>query len=229
MGTDPFVVAAVCGRRDLPTTPSRASRATSARQCRSFQTPSARAFRLCAPGQGLCRPRAAGAPYRTSPAPITYLHPDRRHRSAAFSCRLIGTSNAITSRRQVSLQDTERRHRRASRPRLGAYQGGRWCQPTACGALPFEVSVLLPELSPGRGSFHWVAWEQAERHARKQPAYDCGLLYFFGSFWRYCWWRRRESNPRPQVLYLRYYMLSRAFNLIGHRPTGRAITDEPAF
>ena len=26
-----------------------------------------------------------------------------------------------------------------------------------------------------------------------------------------CWWRRRESNPRPQALRLRLYMLSRVY------------------
>jgi hypothetical protein len=26
--------------------------------------------------------------------------------------------------------------------------------------------------------------------------------------WLFVWWRRRESNPRPQALYRQYYMLS---------------------
>jgi hypothetical protein len=35
------------------------------------------------------------------------------------------------------------------------------------------------------------------------------------------WWRRRESNPRPQDLRLRLYMLIRVFALTGGYPTGR--------
>jgi len=35
------------------------------------------------------------------------------------------------------------------------------------------------------------------------------------------WWRRRESNPRPQALYYRIYMLIRAFNLTASYPAGR--------
>jgi hypothetical protein len=37
----------------------------------------------------------------------------------------------------------------------------------------------------------------------------------------WCWWRRRESNPRPQDLRLRLYMLIRVFALTGGYPTGR--------
>jgi hypothetical protein len=36
-----------------------------------------------------------------------------------------------------------------------------------------------------------------------------------------CWWRRRESNPRPQALRLWLYMLIRSIDLIAGYPTGR--------
>ena len=36
------------------------------------------------------------------------------------------------------------------------------------------------------------------------------------------WWRRGESNPRPQILCLWPYMLSLIFNLTVRNPTGRA-------
>jgi hypothetical protein len=36
-----------------------------------------------------------------------------------------------------------------------------------------------------------------------------------------CWWRRRESNPRPQALRLWIYMLIRSINLVDGYPTGR--------
>ncbi len=35
------------------------------------------------------------------------------------------------------------------------------------------------------------------------------------------WWRRRESNPRPQVLRPRFYMRSQLFNLTAGLPSGR--------
>src|SRR5210317_852941 len=35
------------------------------------------------------------------------------------------------------------------------------------------------------------------------------------------WWRRRESNPRPQVLRLWLYMLILSINLVDGYPTGR--------
>ena len=35
-----------------------------------------------------------------------------------------------------------------------------------------------------------------------------------------CWWRRRESNPRPQELYRRIYMLSRSIDFADRYPTG---------
>ena len=34
------------------------------------------------------------------------------------------------------------------------------------------------------------------------------VLVFIGLYWILQWWRRRESNPRPQMLPLRIYMLS---------------------
>lgn len=38
----------------------------------------------------------------------------------------------------------------------------------------------------------------------------------------YIWWRRRESNPRPQVLCHRLYMLILSIVLTSSNPTGRA-------
>ena len=38
---------------------------------------------------------------------------------------------------------------------------------------------------------------------------------------KYKWWRRRESNPRPQVISFRLYMLIRPINLIEGYPVGR--------
>jgi hypothetical protein len=35
------------------------------------------------------------------------------------------------------------------------------------------------------------------------------------------WWRRRESNPRPQALRCKIYVRSRVFVLVVRYPTGR--------
>ena len=35
------------------------------------------------------------------------------------------------------------------------------------------------------------------------------------------WWRRRESNPRPQVICFRLYMLIRPISLVESYPVGR--------
>src|SRR3954447_11929015 len=42
-----------------------------------------------------------------------------------------------------------------------------------------------------------------------------GFLDATGFTWMINWWRRRESNPRPQVLYRQFYILSHVicFNL----------------
>ena len=37
------------------------------------------------------------------------------------------------------------------------------------------------------------------------------ILSFLGCLTTIKWWRRRESNPRPQALRLRLYMLSHVF------------------
>ena len=55
-----------------------------------------------------------------------------------------------------------------------------------------------------------VAMRTAQWSGNKKPAsvYSCGFLYSFGLLRTLNWWRRRESNPRPQVLYSQFYILS---------------------
>ena len=45
------------------------------------------------------------------------------------------------------------------------------------------------------------------------------------------WWRRRESNPRPQVIRFRLYMLSRPINFIAGYPVdeGNPVTSLDKF
>ena len=45
------------------------------------------------------------------------------------------------------------------------------------------------------------------------------------------WWRRRESNPRPQAVRLRLYMLSRVFSFdrIATRRAGLRNGEPPGF
>src|SRR5690606_19356705 len=50
--------------------------------------------------------------------------------------------------------------------------------------------------------------------ARSEPSKSLFLLRL--------WWRRRESNPRPQALRPRLYMLSPPFVLTASNPTDRA-------
>jgi len=59
---------------------------------------------------------------------------------------------------------------------------------------------LSGEGLPGRGSGTKRREERAVRN--KQPAMTAGWMN---------WWRRRELNPRPQILRLRIYMLSRVY------------------
>ena len=60
------------------------------------------------------------------------------------------------------------------------------------------------------------------------PATDSGLILITSTNKKghpmgdlLCWWRRRESNPRPQVLRLWLYMLIRSIDLVDGYPTGR--------
>ena len=64
----------------------------------------------------------------------------------------------------------------------------------------------------------WVRGNRRDR-ARKNPNRSrLGFCY---------WWRRRESNPRPQVLYGQRYMLSPLFDLTRCTPTGRLAAGDP--
>jgi len=45
----------------------------------------------------------------------------------------------------------------------------------------------------------------------KKPAIFSEFLYFFELRWMMAWWRRRESNPRPEILHLKFYMRSLSF------------------
>ena len=50
----------------------------------------------------------------------------------------------------------------------------------------------------------------------------CGLWWFAMVYWQtFNWWRRRESNPRPQILCRQLYMLIQSINLTVCYPIGR--------
>ena len=57
-----------------------------------------------------------------------------------------------------------------------------------------------------------------EKLSEKSHPKKGGVYQHFRCF---MWWRRRESNPRPQVLRLWLYMLIRSIYLIAGYPTGR--------
>jgi len=44
---------------------------------------------------------------------------------------------------------------------------------------------------------------------------------WYAGLWMIKWWRRRESNPRPQILRLRFYMLIPSIDLTNCYPKGR--------
>lgn len=48
-------------------------------------------------------------------------------------------------------------------------------------------------------------------------------MYMDFLFYLYFWWRRRELNPRPRILRLRFYMLSLAYVLTLHSPASGSI------
>ena len=48
-----------------------------------------------------------------------------------------------------------------------------------------------------------------------------GLKDVAGLLWILNWWRRRESNPRPQILRLWFYMRSRVFTFNRLHPDGQ--------
>jgi hypothetical protein len=96
-------------------------------------------------------------------------------------------------------------------PVLGSEVGARngqervECGPERAGRLAGAVRRLPQEPTRTRGN--------RRDQARKNPNRErLGFHY---------WWRRRESNPRPQALRRRIYMLIRIFVLTGCYPTGR--------
>jgi len=52
-----------------------------------------------------------------------------------------------------------------------------------------------------------------------------GFYDFAGLVKTYDWWRWRESNPRPQALRHRLYMLISSINLALYYPTNRENTE----
>lgn len=74
---------------------------------------------------------------------------------------------------------------------------------------------MAPTLqAPSAGPFAPGEWSNPDAFANDTPRFadqkkgpPLRVALFFD------WWRRRESNPRPQALYSRSYMLSHFFNL----------------
>ena len=76
---------------------------------------------------------------------------------------------------------------------------------------------ICPHVPPDVKEFRWVLLDVK---TKKKPAVS-GLWDVHGFHWTLMWWRRRESNPRPQALCHRIYMLSPVFVLTADYPTGR--------
>jgi len=55
-----------------------------------------------------------------------------------------------------------------------------------------------------------------------------GLLHFIVPYWIMYWWRRRESNPRPENKTQRAYMLSQCFkSRTGEHPLTGFLSSQP--
>lgn len=108
-------------------------------------------------------------------------------------------------------------------------------------ALKFGAGIaqLIPELRPAAHPIGWpklfiskdgvyaeamygtlpvltILWTQRVRFngvSTKQKNHPMGGFYV--------WWRRRESNPRPQILRFRIYMFSSSINLTLRYPMNR--------
>ena len=59
--------------------------------------------------------------------------------------------------------------------------------------------------------------------------YELGYEYRHMLYLNDCWWRRRESNPRPTVLHHRLYMLSPSIALARWRPGGQGAFGRASF
>jgi len=54
-------------------------------------------------------------------------------------------------------------------------------------------------------------------NVNKKPAISNGFLYFLELYWISSWWRRRESNPRPETFRCTFYVHSFCFGFRSRR------------
>lgn len=59
---------------------------------------------------------------------------------------------------------------------------------------------------------------------RKSPDHTLSRLFSKIATFICCWWRRRDSNPRPRWVILGVYECIRQLSLMSHMPIGRLIT-----
>jgi len=81
-----------------------------------------------------------------------------------------------------------------------------------------KVTIKLTTICGGKSRYDVGHYRKTET---KNPASKQGLKVLLG-FPRKCkWWRRRESNPRPQILRFQLYMLISSIILTTSYPMNR--------
>jgi len=79
-------------------------------------------------------------------------------------------------------------------------------------ALKTSTKILWQKCGknvPQWGLFQTTGDQQGRKAGKKKPHKNHGAsVVWSGPGHLSIWWRRRESNPRPQVLYRQYYILS---------------------
>ncbi len=80
--------------------------------------------------------------------------------------------------------------------------------PRVLGVVAFSVLELPLIPTPFCAGLQWFWLYFTGQQKTRKPLLAAGLMYLLGLPCTTKWWRRRESNPRPQILPSRIYMLS---------------------
>jgi len=92
---------------------------------------------------------------------------------------------------------------------------------TYLGASVLRVLAYAPGYAP---NIAWMWGHFSERRWAKyklKSPHGAGFMDVAGLNWIVDWWRRRELNPRPQVLRHKVYMLIPRFDLASDYPSGQ--------
>src|SRR6185312_15395384 len=99
---------------------------------------------------------------------------------------------------------------------------------SSIGGIASRRMPHAPQNAPTKGRIAMDAPGRYRTRKRPEPLLLLGFPAFFGCRWTACWWRWRESNPRPKALDARIYMLSSPFDLVPRQVRWAKRTAEPA-